>query len=109
MNYPRGCADSAQLGIGNCFSAAWRPWSKVFRTIGTDQRGIFPQPWLTDIAFDRGNLILGLRDRSGDQFGNFTLDDPNSSTRIYGVSAGDTLRSSGNLANGWTLESNSRS
>lgn len=109
LNYPRGCADSAQLGVGNCFSAAWRPWSKVFRTIGTDGRGILPQPWLTDIAFDRGNLILGLRDRSGDQFGNFTLDDPSSSTRIYGVSAGDTLRASGNLANGWTLESNSRS
>ena len=109
LNYPRGCADSAQLGQGACVPAAWRPWSKVFRTIGTDQRGINPQPWLTDIAFDRGNLILGLRDRSGDQFGNFTLDDPGSGTRIYGVSAGDTLRASGNLANGWTLESNGRS
>lgn len=109
LNYPRGCADSAQLGQGACFSAAWRPWSKVYRTIGTEQRGIFPQPWLTDVAFDRGHLILGLRDRSGDQFGNFTLDDPNSSTRIYGVSAGDTLRASGSLANGWTLESNARS
>ncbi|MBI1761347.1 MAG: HYR domain-containing protein [Acidobacteria bacterium] len=109
LNYPRGCADSAQLGQGACVPAAWRAWSKVFRTIGTDQRGIYPQPWLTDIAFDRGNLILGLRDRSGDQFGNFTLEDPRSSTRIYGVSAGDTLRASGNLANGWTLESNGRS
>jgi hypothetical protein len=108
LNYPRRCADSAQLGPGNCFSAAWRPWTKVYANIGTESRAIYPQPWLTDLAFDRGNLILGIRDRSGDQFGNGTLDDPNGSIRYYGVSAGDTLRACGSLAGGWTLENNGR-
>ncbi len=109
LNYPRRCADSAQDGPGSCFSAAWRAWSPTFASIDANGgRGIYPQPWLTDIAFDRGSLILGLRDRSGDQFGTDTLDNPANNTRYYGVSAGDTLRAAGNGAGGFTLESNGR-
>ncbi|MEP7341536.1 MAG: SdrD B-like domain-containing protein [Acidobacteriota bacterium] len=117
LNYPRRCADSGQLGPGNCFSAAWRAWSPVYRNIGTAvdvgpadlSRGIYPQPMLTDLAFDRGNLILGLRDRAGDQFGNATLDNPAENVlRYYGVSAGDALRACGDVASGWVLENNGR-
>lgn len=117
LNYPRRCADSAQLGPGNCFSAAWRAWSPAYRNLGTSvgvgpanlSRGIYPQPMLTDLAFDRGNLILGLRDRAGDQFGNATLDNPAETVlRYYGVSAGDTLRACGDAMSGWTLEINGR-
>ena len=117
LNYPRRCADSAQLGAANCFSAAWRVWSPIYRNIGTGDgvgianlsRGIYPQPWLTDLAFENGNLILGLRDRAGDQFGNATLDNPAEAVvRYYGVSAGDTLKACGNVTTGWTLESNGR-
>jgi hypothetical protein len=108
LNYQRRCADNAQNGPPNCFSAAWRAWSPTYQNIGLDGRGIYPQPWLTDIAFDRGDLILGLRDRAGDQFGNNTLDNPADNVRYYGVSAGDTLRACGNLASGWTLEANGR-
>ncbi len=117
LNYPRRCADSAQLGASNCFSAAWRVWTPTYRNIGNASdiglpnlaRGIYPQPMLTDLAFENGNLILGLRDRAGDQFGNATLDNPTESVlRYYGVSAGDTLRACGNPASGWTLESNGR-
>lgn len=116
LNYPRRCADSAQLGVANCFSAAWRVWSPVYRNIGNGDgvgipnlaRGIYPQPWLTDLAFENGNLILGLRDRAGDQFGNATLDNPAEAlVRYYGVSAGDTLKACGNGSN-WTLENNGR-
>ena len=39
-------------------------------------RAVYSQPMLTDIAFDNGSLILGLRDRSGDQIGNGTLSNP---------------------------------
>ncbi|NOT61413.1 MAG: HYR domain-containing protein, partial [Acidobacteria bacterium] len=108
LNYPRRCADSAQNGPGNCFSAAWRPWTTTFATIGTEERGIYPQPWLTDIAFDRGNLVIGLRDRSGDQYGTDTLDNPGDNIRYYGVSAGDTLRAVSNGSGGFVLESNAR-
>ncbi len=108
LNYPRRCADSAQNGPGSCFSAAWRPWTAAFATIGTEERGIYPQPWLTDIAFDRGNLVIGLRDRSGDQFGTDTLDNPSDGIRYYGVSAGDTLRAVSNGSGGFVLESNGR-
>ena len=108
LNYPRRCADSAQLGPGACFSAAWRPWSATYQNIGTGGRGVYPQPWLTGLTFDRGNLVLGFRDRSGDQFGNNTLDNPADSALYYGVSAGDILRASGNPTSGWTLESNGR-
>jgi len=117
LNYPRRCADSAQLGPGNCFSAAWNPWSPTYRNIGNSTgvglpdlaRGIYPQPVLTDLAFENGNLILGLRDRAGDQFGNATLDNPAENVlRYYGVSAGDTLRACGDAASGWMLESNGR-
>ena len=64
---------------------------------------------LTDLAFENGNLILGLRDRAGDQFGNATLDNPDEPlVRYYGVSAGDTLKACGSPATGWTLENNGR-
>ncbi|MGE0128843.1 MAG: SdrD B-like domain-containing protein [Blastocatellales bacterium] len=108
LNYPRRCTDSAQQGPSNCFSSAWRAWSPVYKNIGTEGRAIYPQPWLTGIAFDRGNLILGLRDRAGDQFGVESLDNPADSNRYYGVTAGDILRACGSPATGWTMENNGR-
>jgi hypothetical protein len=108
LNYPRRCADSAQNGPGNCFAAAWLPWRATFATIGTEQRGIYPQPWLTDFAFDRGDLVIGIRDRSGDQFGVQAQDNPANNELYYGVSAGDTLRAAGNGSGGFVLESNGR-
>jgi PKD repeat protein len=109
LNYPRRCADSAQLGLPDCQAAAWRAWSPVFRNLpNAGERGIWPQPMLTDLAFDGGNLILGMRDRAGDQYGLLTLDDPASGTRFYGVVAGDVLRACGSPATGWTLETNGR-
>src|SRR5262245_1880636 len=107
LNYPRRCTDSAEMGQSNCFSAAWRVWSPVYKNIGREKRGVYPQPWLTGIAFDRGNLILGLRDRGGDQFGVEALDNPDGNDRYYGITAGDLLRACGTAGN-WTLESNGR-
>ncbi len=108
LNYPRRCADSAQIGPPNCFSAAWRSWTPIYRNFGTEGRAIWPQPILAGIAFDNGNLILGFRDRAGDQFGNQTLDNPADNIRYYGVAAGETLRACGSPMTGWTLENNGR-
>lgn len=111
LNYSRGIAhpgDNRATGATlDDESANWNPWTPAFRNIAVNQRGIYPQPWLTGIAFDNvGNLTLGLRDRAGDQFGRFTNDDPNTTVLYFGITAGDTLYAPGTPAAGWVLESN---
>ncbi len=66
-------------------------------TISTDFAA--PQPILSSIVFENGNLILGLRDRAGDQ----ALDNGPNGKRT----AGDTIRACGTFGS-WTLESDGR-
>jgi SdrD B-like domain len=82
-------------------SGAWNAWTPtdVFNST-TARQCSYPQPWLTGIAFDRGNLVLGIRDRFGDQAGE---DHP---VGGEGVSAGDLLRACGTQSAGWKVESN---
>jgi len=75
-------------------AAEWRQWEA---TIQADFS--FPQPMLTDIEFENDNLILGLRDREGDQ----ALDNGPDAKRT----AGDTLRGCGAMG-AWIMESNGR-
>jgi uncharacterized membrane protein len=87
LNYTRGLADPGQ-------AAEWRPW------VATIQANFaFPQPMLTDIEFENDNLILGLRDRSGDQ----AFDNGPDAKRT----AGDTIRGCGTMG-AWLMESNGR-
>ena len=68
LAYPRGDIQLSQAGGG----AAWRPWTPTFATTSPSPAalGIYPQPMLTGLSFDvEGNLVVGLRDRAGDQFG----------------------------------------
>lgn len=111
LSYPRGLAQRKN----NPRSAAWLPWSPTFKALPplpTDEDAafpVYPQPWLTDIVFDNGNLILGIRDRFGDQMGVAAPSNPAVPDFLYsGVTAGDTLRACGSPASGWTLESNGR-
>jgi len=84
LNYTRGVADPT-------WPAEWQPWKS------TVQAGFaYPQPWLTDIEFDNGNLILSLRDRTGD-----------SALDLTKRTAGDTIRACGSFG-AWTTESNGR-
>ena len=87
LNYSRGLADPG-------WAAEWQPWRT---TISGDFAT--PQPMLASIVFENGNLILGLRDRAGDQ----ALDNGPSSKRT----AGDTIRACGAFGS-WTLESDGR-
>jgi len=128
LNYNRGYIQPGIDGSpGQTPSAAtvipaeWLPWTPVYRNITNSNLpniGFYPQAWLTGLAFDSdGNVTLGLRDRSGDQFGYQTpslVSDPNS--LFTGISGGDTLRaflnqqSTGNvIASRWTLENNAAS
>jgi SdrD B-like domain/Domain of unknown function DUF11 len=116
LNYPRG---AVQLFNGTS-SGAWLPWTSGFATNWSgspgafgDNVGTYPQPWLTSLAFDvDGNMILGLRDRAGDQFGYYALSNPADSFLWLGISGGDTLFAEanvkGNPGAGWTLETNSQ-
>ncbi|WP_061963885.1 SdrD B-like domain-containing protein [Demequina aurantiaca] len=68
-------------------------WADQNRGTATDNsrlgREIQPQPMLTDIEFDGANLILGIRDRYGDQIpGNDKIEASNP----YPRGLGDTLR-----------------
>ncbi len=102
LNYPRGNV----LTPGP--PADWLPWFPTMRTNDSAATGSYPQPILTDIEFDGDNLVIGLRDRSSDQFGWNNLDNPANSTLYAGIPGGDTVRACGSLAGGWTLESNGR-
>ncbi len=62
-----------------------------------------PQPMLSDIEFDAGNMILGFRDRFGDQTGYQALQDPNTLELYSGVTAGDILRVC-RVNNSWVVE-----
>ncbi|MCU0491465.1 MAG: carboxypeptidase regulatory-like domain-containing protein [Chloroflexaceae bacterium] len=108
LNYPRGNANDDAV-----HTALWQPWTgQTFRGFAApNTQGIFvvyAQPWLTDIVFDNGNLVLGLRDRYGDQIGNRSYSNPGNNNFYYAVAAGDILRACGSPASGWTLESNGR-
>ncbi|MBX3064288.1 MAG: DUF11 domain-containing protein [Anaerolineae bacterium] len=65
LGYPRGCANA----LGTVCAADQRrfnPWESA--NIVTTGLAIRIQPVLTDIAFDNGDMILGFRDRFGDQY-----------------------------------------
>ncbi len=102
LNYTRNQTDPG-------YSANWLAWRTSFASLSTGGQFIYPQPMLTDIEFDRGNLIMLIRDRNGDQTGFQNRSDPNNTgnTSSKGITAGDLLRACGTVGS-WTLESNAR-
>jgi hypothetical protein len=88
----------------------WRPWTSSFR-IDRDNPDTYSQPWLTDIEFDvNGEMILGVRDRWGDQIGNANYRPTGSAggTNLFsGIAPGEILRAGKvSLAqNSWQIES----
>ncbi|MFN0201148.1 MAG: SdrD B-like domain-containing protein, partial [Bacteroidia bacterium] len=89
LNYNRGCgfADAS-----NCYgSANWRPWTttntmptpSMFAGYSEPEAG-YPQPVFADIEFDaNNNMLIGLRDRWGDQ-GGMAVPTPNNAQVING-------------------------
>lgn len=103
LNYPRGIANA-----NGAPPAEWRPWIPGFDFISIGERTVYyPQPWLTDITFQDGNMIVGLRDRTGDTTGYQAPADPSQPGTVLfdGVGVGDVLRACGSPTAGWTLES----
>jgi uncharacterized repeat protein (TIGR01451 family) len=109
LNYDRGYVANPTLK-----PAEWLPWVAAFPTPNPSTRfPAYPQPMFVGIQFDNdGDMILGLRDRYGDQTGNGRPSgEPGSTETIFGIAAGDTLRAcASNLdaagnAGAWSLES----
>jgi uncharacterized repeat protein (TIGR01451 family) len=111
LNYPRGFA--SYVDANGAVPAAFNAWTNVYRRANavvpasTDPFWVsYPQPYLSDLDFDNGNLILALRDRFSDQTGNNRPISSTGSSLISSIAAGDLLRACGNAIAGWTLESN---
>jgi SdrD B-like domain len=85
----------------------FKVWNDVEIAVQNAQQYANPQPMLADIAFDGQDLVLGVRDRWGDQtgFGMLTTNTADTTKRYSGQTAGDTLRACWNGAS-WTLEAN---
>ncbi len=131
LNYNRKCADTdiSYLPSLDCdettavgADADWNAWTDAVSTIVTythfqsntnsSTYGGFPQPMLTDIEFDRGDMVLGFRDRTGDMFGvgdpGPTQSNPLGKDLNY-VAEGDLLRAGYHGYGTWTLEDNASS
>ncbi|MDR7545584.1 MAG: SdrD B-like domain-containing protein, partial [Armatimonadota bacterium] len=138
LNYNRECADTGYsqttmpfCGQDNSNSptrgpdADWRPWSDNINVIVNNASygfqslspadagyGSYPMPMLTDIVFDGEDMIIALRDRTGDMLGH---EDPGptesnpTGTDIIEIASGDILRASPNGSGGWTIENNAQS
>ena len=85
--------------------AQWRPWLLTGQQTLNGGMFIWPQPWLTDIAFTaEGDMVLGLRDRNGDR----TLFEPGGALppgEQNGQQAGDILLAHPR-GNRWQLDEN---
>lgn len=86
--------------------AEWNPWQANFIGLPAgDLAPGYPQPIFASIQFDaNGDLILGLRDRYGDQMGNQAPSNPASASDYTGISGGDLLRACRTGATTWVIE-----
>ncbi len=91
-------------------------WNKWIDTFNGDPAGgsySYPQAILTDITFYNGDMIVGLRDRVGDQTGPFTPAPTGGTTTWEGITAGDVLRASpvtgSAVPSQWNIENNAAS
>lgn len=99
-------------------SANWNGWVDSWDEVlielaqGNDQDvsvASMPQPILSDIEFDSaGNMILGLRDRFGDQSGHAFSTDTSDGTIFESEAAGDSLRACVDGVT-WVIEGSSES
>ncbi|MFK7973090.1 MAG: SdrD B-like domain-containing protein [Bacteroidia bacterium] len=89
----RRAVSTGYVGVNHALAPDWNaPLPGAFNA-GDGNRF---QPWLVDITFDRGSMVLGVRSRVGDMmpFANWTI-------------GGDMLRAAGNdilAPTAWTLE-----
>ncbi|WP_192579011.1 SdrD B-like domain-containing protein [Fibrisoma limi] len=125
LTYKRGAVNNDKVGVDR--SEYWLPWTNI--QPGYDQNNpsnanpipnrfsradlancSYPQPWFSGIEFDiDGSMIVSIRDRLGDQYGNLNLGlNPNSTQLFRPISPGDLLRAGQCSPGQWTIENNAR-
>ena len=95
LDYPRQSFIGSHADLMDR-SSDWRPWAInsniTAMKLHTGEIG-FPQPILSDMTFTKeGEMILGFRDRFGDQTGGEKFFNTSDSTATWGTSAGDILK-----------------
>ncbi len=108
LNYTRG-----RTWRPTAQSSLWYPWLTDWTQVfvdGSNAVVTYPQPMLTDIEFDAdGSMLLGIRDRIGDQLGVFNHYPNNVYMSAEAVAGGDILRAAPNTTgSAWLLEYNGR-
>ncbi len=104
LNYNRGCGlafNGTCLGGVGVNSANWNPWSSTYTANAPTVNPLgeefaYPQPILSDIEFTNDEqMIIGFRDRWGDQIGH-NQQTPDNSSLIKGEGYGDIVRATVN-------------
>ncbi|NWF69756.1 MAG: hypothetical protein HXY40_11790, partial [Chloroflexi bacterium] len=119
LDYSRGFSiRDAPCPSARCTPAAWNPWTPVYREITSStfttppfNEVVYPQPWLTDIEFDNnGDMVLGIRDRFGDQHGYQAPRPTGPATPLRSAdTAGDVLRACATGTGTFLIENNAAS
>ncbi|NOT63831.1 MAG: hypothetical protein HOP19_26750, partial [Acidobacteria bacterium] len=98
LTVPLGFTRQAFIQAANssAFASTWRPWvadplAVPYARTGGNEIG-YPQPMLTDLEFDGEAMVLGFRDRFGDQTGSAQRFRSTDAFTTWGTSAGDILR-----------------
>jgi len=111
LTYNKGATSSDRTGAAR--GEYWLPWTNTIRNTARFEGNLsntiitYSQPMLADLEFDvDGSMIIGLRDRFGDQMGNVNLGLSAADARRYtAITPGDILRAGRcGSANQWTLE-----
>jgi choice-of-anchor A domain-containing protein len=81
----------------------WKPWTNAIPASGYQD---YSQAMIGDIVFDGDDMVIGLRDRFGDQLadGGGNLNAADTSSPVYLDAWGDILRACASDS-GWTIES----
>jgi len=108
LDYPRQAFIGSNAELTDQ-SSEWRPWvtSSNITYMERNSREIgFPQPILSDMTFTAdGEMILGFRDRFGDQTGGEKYFNTTETVFTWGTSAGDILKACYDAGSGdFTLE-----
>ncbi|MGH1503604.1 MAG: SdrD B-like domain-containing protein [Acidimicrobiales bacterium] len=108
LDYAKGCM------LQNSGCDGFDAWMDTFSYADfnfTPNGGAFeaparPQAIVSDLEIDRnGVLIIGIRDRQGEQFGHRNEDPTGTGNLVTGMTAGDLLAAAPDGSGGWILES----